>query len=326
MEEEDTEAEGTENEAGEVPAKPESGKRRRSRSNGRRRERSEALERTGILAALEAGISEALPGVEILDRDLAFEPGGRADLVAVDPLGRLVLVLVAGDDSERAVIDALDLLAYAEANAALLVRHLGSRRVDPGLHARAVVIDPANDERLAERLHVIASSGVEVFGVRTLKSAAGERSYLVASGTDGATGRSGEVGVQGFLQALPLPLQDMGRALAARMSRLDEELLATADRTALVWRFQGQVLARLECSGSGLTASVAPHHDPAPLRGPADVDGVLEGALARLLAECRAAERVLDGHTFGEERPLPDRDFASDEPILTQEEIQAFRD
>jgi len=305
----------------------------RGRRAGKRSGRSSAtteeaeLDPSGVLAALEAGVGEALPGLEILDRDLVFDQVGRADLAAVDALGRLVLVLVAGEDPDQAVLDALDLLAYARTNTSLLARHFGSRRSDPGLEPRVVVVDPACDERLAVRLGALSSAGVEVFGVRTLRSAAGERAYLVATGRESAAA-TGEGGIRAFLDALPLPLQEVGEELTQRMSRLDEELLATGDAGSLVWRLHGEVLARFACSGDHLTASVAPHHLPAAVRRSADVDGVLEEALARLVAELDPTgppgARWVDRDDF-EEADLPPRGSVSDGPILTDEEIRAFQ-
>ncbi len=322
------------------PRKRSKGKRRSDAERGEAREdrapadrdaeRMTRLERAGVLAALEAGISEALPGVEILDRDLVFDTA-HADLAAVDPVGRLVLVLVAGEDTDRAALDALDLCAYARANAGLLVRHIGSRRLDPSIEPRVVAIDPDGDVRLAERLGAIAAAGIEIFAVQTVASAAGERSYLVATGPEARAALQDGGGVDTFLDALPLPLQEIGRELTSRMARLDDELFATADQHALVWRWNGEILARFECEGERLTASVAPNHAPSPVRRAEDIDDVLEEALARLVAEFTPRVPVrgeLPGAPERELRDGPPRpvagDLSPDEPILSQEERDAF--
>ena len=321
-----------ENEGKKAPS--EEGERRTTRSERKKGASSRsgasrsasAAERQGVLAALEHGLSEALPGVDILDRDLELDAAVRADLVAVDPVGRLVLVLVVGEEVERAVFDTLDVLAFARSNRSLLVRHIASRRVDPGLEPRVVLVDPACDEQLADRLAPLAPAGIEVFGVRTLRSAAGERSYLVRANDD--PGAAGEAGVQAFLDALPLPLREIGAELADRMSRLDDELFATGDAQALVWRWNGEVLARLEASGDRLTASVGPGHDPSPVRGAADVEGVLEEALAHLVADFEGRRHAsVPAHL--EDRSVPNTpaaDLLPDGPLLTDEEIQAFQD
>ena len=56
--------------------------------------RGEAKE--SAVRPLEDSLDEFVPGIEILDRDLVFEGGARADLAGVDPSGRLHLVVVAG--------------------------------------------------------------------------------------------------------------------------------------------------------------------------------------------------------------------------------------
>ena len=82
------------------------------RSGGRSKARSgkEDGERDGLLAALQSGLEAALPGLEVVDRDLVLDERGRADLAAVDPSGRLVLAIVAEEDGERTVLDALDVV------------------------------------------------------------------------------------------------------------------------------------------------------------------------------------------------------------------------
>jgi len=90
---------------------------------------AEAAEReegeSGPLAALSTGLDEIVPGVEILDRELAFEGGARADLAGVDPSGRLLFVLLAGEDADRAALEALDALTVLRTQMELLVRHFG---------------------------------------------------------------------------------------------------------------------------------------------------------------------------------------------------------
>jgi len=320
-------------------------KQPKRRSAGRSRPRSRPKKTAPdddelLLAALRAGLEEALPGLEIVDRDLVLDERGRADLAAVDASGRLVLVIVAAKNGDRTALDALDALAFARRNADVLARHLDPR-IEPGLQPRVVVVDPSNAADLLERLTPLAPQGIEVFGVRTIKSAAGERSYLIAREAPGAIGGPG--GVEAFLEALPESLRELGRGLAERMQRLDDELLATGDRNTVVWRLNGDVLARLERVGRHLQASVGPERRAGPIRDPADADRLLEGAMARLV-EClerrgavgTAAEAPADvpgapEAPEGPGAPLEgDRERSrapgDDEPLLTEEEIQAFRE
>jgi len=301
------------------PEEPEAGESSdRPRARGKPSEESD--ENGNLLGALGSGLDEIVPGLEILDRKLVFEQGGRADIAAVDPSGRLYLVLLAGEDTDRAVLDTLDSLAFLRAHLELLVRHFGERRVNPERAPRVFVVSPSADERLTERLATLADAGVLVLGVRAVKSAAGERSYLVRLEPRGRAATS-TGGVAAFLRGLSAKLEPLGHALVERMARLDEELDPTADATTIVWRLQGEVLCRVERIGDVLQASVAPRHEPLALADPSDLDKLVEKALARLV-------RVL-GMTRAEKPALPDRPAlpgGQDEPLLTPEEIQAFRE
>ena len=107
--------------------------------------------------------------------------------------------------------------------------------------------------------------------------------------------------------------------MATTMERLDEELTPSADATTVVWRLGGEVLCRVERVGDLLQASVAPRHEPLPLADVGDLEKLVERALARLV-------RVL-GLTRGERPSEPPRPgVPRGEPLLSAEEIQAFRE
>lgn len=283
------------------------------------RPRAKADEERDPLAALIAGLDGIVPGLEVLDRELAFEGGARADLIVVDPSGRLHLVLLANEDADKAVLETLDALGLLRTQLDVLVRHCGEGRVNPERAPRVLVVCAGSDARMVERLGVLVDAGVLVLGLRAVKSAAGEHTYLVRLDSS-ARATLGPSGVEAFLRALPARLETLGSALVERMERLDEELACTGDATTLVWRLAGEVLVKVERIGELLQASVAPRHEPLPLADLGDLDRLVERALGRLV-------RVL-GLTRAERpesapQPGPGR---SDEPILTPEEIQAFRE
>jgi hypothetical protein len=265
-----------------------------------------------------AGLDEIVPGIEVLDRELVFEGGARADLAGVDPSGRLHLVQLADEDADRAALAALDLVAATRAELELLVRHLGEGRASAERAPRVLVVCPASAPRLAERLGVLADAGVLLLGLRAMKSAKGEQRYLVRLDPAGK-GASGSGGVNAFLRALPARLEALGNTLVERMERLDEELVPSGDASTLVWRLGGEVLLRVERIGELLQASVAPRHEPLPLGELGELERVVSkvyAQLARLLGLAR-------GEPAGPgPRPAPAR---ADEPILTPEEIEAFR-
>jgi hypothetical protein len=292
--------ERTEDEGGERP----------KAQSGRREERDPE-------AALVEGLEELVPGLAVLERELVLEGGARADLAAADPSGRLWLVQLAGEDVDRAALEVLDLLAVLARELELVVRHLASERVQAERAPRIVVVSPNSDARLCARLAPLAAAGVEVVGLRAVKSKSGERAYLARLEADGRPAVSAS-GVGAFLRALPARHEPLVRALLERMERLDEELVVSGDASVLLWRLAGEVLARIERSGEVLAASVAPRHEPLALGDAADAERFVERALARLV-------RVLGmvrAERPAEEAPRP----RTDEPLLTSEEIQAFRE
>lgn len=302
-----------------------------------------------LLRALEEGLEDVFPGLEILDRDLVLDEGGRADLAALEPSGRLVLVLVA-EDLDRTPLEALDALSFARRHGALFARHFrrqAGQRLESELAPRLVVVTPTTDERLTQRLAPLFDCGLELYGVRTLASRAGERSYLVPlsvqAGDAVDRARSGR---DAFLEALPADLVPFARAAITRIERLDDELEPAFGRETASWRLHGEVLVRIERAGSLLRASVSPHDERLLLEGDEALETLLESALERLMAILERSGGAPGPGTGGpgspgepggttalrlaggpeDAPPTPRALLRSGEPLLTPEEIQAFRD
>ena len=312
--------------------------------------------------ALEAGLRDVLPGMEVLDRRLVLDDGGRADLALVDATGRLTLVLLA-DDVDRTALEVLDTLSFVRRHASLFAHHY-RHKVASELAARLFVIHPSGDERLTLRLAPLLEQGIELFTVRTLSSQSGERAYLVPlAPAHGAAEQPAAEGEDAFFAQLSPELSVLANQVLYRVGRLDDELEMRATSEALLWRFRGEVLVRVERGPQGLSASVSPHRERRAVTTPEDLEPLLEAALARLVplferagggasglsAEAmrpreatapswREARSSVPGgladasdaprsHSGEDDRPLRAADFLDDEgPLLTPEEIQAFRD
>ena len=272
----------------------------------------------GVAQALASGLADVLLGFEVIDRDLAFDEGGRADLVGVDGSGRPVLVLVGGEDSDRIALEVLDTLSYARRHAVLLARHLRSPRLRPGAEARLLLVQPSPDPRLVDRLLPLLGRGVEIFGVRTLSSAGGERSYLVPlepPRPSGGLGRPQSGGA--FLEDLSGMQRELCRTLVQRMRRLDDELEVEGGPSGILWSVQGETLAQVERGEGGLRGGVAPDFEPRRLVAERDVDRFVESAMTRLV-------QLLGDDGAGPE-PGGLEAFEGEE-LLTADEIAAFRD
>jgi hypothetical protein len=271
------------------------------------------------LEAVAAAVEEALTGVRILDRALEFDDGTRADLAGTDSAGRIVLVRLANEDADRSALGVLDLLAFAHAHADLLARHLGLPRASASCEPRVVVILEPDDRVLAARLGAVSGAGLELHDLRTVKSAAGERAYLVVRAGVGAGGvRDVQSALQRFLEALAPENAELGRELCARLARLDDDLRTEASTDAVAWFYRDRPLVRLESRSGRLSGSVGADGRGQELTGRRDADALLEAALTRLMEEVG--------------RPSPgdaDADPARGEPalaLLSAEEIEAFRD
>ena len=293
-------------------------------------------EESELWRALELGLSEILPELEVLDRELVFDEGGRADLAVVDGSGRLTLVLLA-EDLDRTPLDVLDTLSFVRRHASLFSHHY-RRKIQPELEPHVLVVSPSGDERLTLRLKPLLGHGLELYGVRTLSSRSGERSYLVPLvPTQTAAEQPGAHGEEAFLEALPRDLYSFGSTILERVGRLDDELELTANRDSLVWRFRGEILVRVERAGDTLRSSVSPHTDRNLLDGEGALEVLLEAALARLVSFLGGNESHANGprtqrgdpplRAVREEDPPSPRALLEEEgPLLTPEEIEAFRD
>jgi hypothetical protein len=276
-------------------------------------------ERRALVQALETGLEEVRPGLTIIDRDLRFDGGARADLAAVDSAGRLALIQIADEDADRAALDALDALALLRREPALVARHLRRPGVDALREPLLILVQPNADEPLASRLAGWIGHGLELFIVRHVESEAGARSYLVPMGRDPSA--PGEDPTRPFFERADAPGSELARTLMRRVQRLDAELEVVGGADGLLWRFRGRPLMRIDRLAGQLTAGVAPRFEARAIATPADLDPLLEAALASILEA-----------TGSESPPLTElpgeAELTRTAPLtlLTQEELQAFRE
>jgi hypothetical protein len=274
------------------------------------------------LAAVANAVEAALPGLDVLDRALVFDDGARADLAGVDASGHLVLVQLAALEGDRATLEALDLFALARRSPELFARHLRSTKIVAHLDPRVLVIFEPADARLASRLTALAGAGLELFELRTVRSATGERSYLLPRSTGGVhlPGLDAGPSLERFLQSLPQERQDLGRSLCERLARLDDDLATEVATESVGWYFQERLLVRLEARGARLRGAVGPRGVLRDLDSGRDGDELLEEALSRLVEEvgqARVEEDRAEAETAARREPIA---------LLTAEELDAFRD
>ncbi|MFT5292323.1 MAG: hypothetical protein ACI82F_004409 [Planctomycetota bacterium] len=292
-------------------------------------------EKVALLEALGRGLEEALPGIEVLDRALVLDEGVQADLAAVDGSGRLLVVLLADTDADRATLAVLDLVAWVREHSSVLIRHLDCPALRADKSVRTLVVVTESVDSLCRRLVALDGSGVELFGLRTIQSSAGDRVYLSSIGAPGRSPLAPEEIGDAFIGALPEDLRELGRHAVDRITRLDDELVALAGDDSIAWRFRGESLVRIERAGDRLRATLGPEHKLWPLRSTEDVEELLEGALSRLVPLFSTValggqnDGADDGLGCGEEK-RPDVMSQSmpsgGKPLLSDEEMRAFHD
>lgn len=271
------------------------------------------------LPDLEAILLEALPALEVVDRDLMLGAALSAQLVCVDGRGRLVLGLLAENGSESTVLECLDALAYARAHLELLKRHLGASQLRTDLEPHLVLVSESFPPRVIERLGPILGHSLHMFEVRVVRSRAAAASYLVPVAPARVHGAAAVAGdSRTFIDALPESERSVAALVVQRIARIDDEIELALAGDELEWRYGGVVLCSLSRGEAGLEGSVL--SVPTTVLSETGVDDFVEAALGRYVE--------LLGGTDDEGEELEQVELVPPEPgaLLTPEEIEAFRD
>lgn len=298
-------------------------------------------DRDPSLLSLESTLERNFPGVEVLDHDLELSERYRADLVAIEGSGRLVLVLVVDTEGDEPLLAALDALAFARHNAPVLAAHFGEPRLRSDQPPRVLLITQTFSPSLVERLRPLLDGSVELFEVREVKSARGENLYLTAVGGDPQVLAAAATTEDAFFARLAPDTKAIAQYCLERMARIDDELLVSSRGGRLNWSFRGTELARVELASDLLQGSVAPLFETRALRSAAQVDFFVEEALGRYVEalgvrmDIGTTPEPSPGVTGGPEAFSPsyaaaERDDGPRERSsgadLSEEEIRAFQE
>jgi hypothetical protein len=231
--------------------------------------------------SLESTLERNFPGLAVLDRDLELSERFRADLVAVERSGRLVLVLLVETEGDEPLLASLEALAFARHNAPVLGAHFGEPRLRTDQPPRVLLIAHAFPPALVARLRPLLDRSVELFEVRQVKSARGENLYLASVGGEAQVLAAAAGSEDAFFQRLGPDQEALAKRCLERVARIDDELRVASTSARVTWSFRGAELARLEVSADLLSGSVAPNHDARVLRSPAQVDFFADEVLGR---------------------------------------------
>lgn len=192
---------------------------------------------------LELALDMALAGFRTLDQGLELADGGLVHLLGADATGRLVLVLLVSEDDEQTATRALEALDLALEHGQVLHHHLTGGRapalgLDPARPARLLLVGEAFDLGRLRRLGslCVRAGSIELFELRTLRSAAGESLYLHHL--------AGEPQPRAIAAAPPTPPAasetiELLELLTRRMRGLDPKLELLDTPAARRWRRPG---------------------------------------------------------------------------------------
>ncbi len=284
---------------------------------------------------VEAFLRAVLPGLRLVDRDLELDGVPLADLVC-EAEGRLVLVLLVDGEGDGPALAALDALAAARRDGELLAAHLGLVGA-PRRPPLVLLVAERFGERLRERLCALPSDALwllERRAVRTAQRGAQPLVRLVPSsaaappgGGDGGVGAAeARVDPQAsarFLAQLPPGPARLGRELIERIARIDPELepevRRVSDREQLWWSFRGRSLCGLAVRDGRLEGRLPGSPVPHGIHSAGGIDTFLEWVLS---CHLELLDTFADHGPVGEVELVPPRR----EPLLTPEELEAFRE
>lgn len=270
--------------------------------------------------AAEAALRAHFAGLELIDRDLDLGAGHMARLVGLEPDGRLLLVIETDGHGDPAALAALDALSFHARHRPVLAQHFEHPGIDPDLDAHVVLLATHFSEGLLARLSSVTGDRLRCYELRSVRSSRGERSYLapVEFGAPPPERRDPD-GRRALLHALASEAAPLAQGLLRRIDRMDEALEAQPTGDGLAWVFDGDELCALRSEGGELQARVGSAGQFVRVASEAESEVLLEEVMEHF-------RDLLGLVPAGSPPPGIAARLDLDAPILTEEEIAAFRE
>ena len=290
-------------------------------------EARENAEREALLGILEADLPRLVPGLGVVDRGLALtrahvrgSEGRRADLVLLDESGRALIVLIVDGRGDDSVLAAIDALAFARQNGDAVARP--SRPFSPReVSARVALVAETFSPRVLEGLSILPERELMLLETRKVSSETGSRTRLVRLEPMPARSLSAAVSRDSFLANVPEFLRATADLLLRRLARVDAAIEFAFAEGAVEIRCGERELCVLELHDGALRGEIPALDRRIPIRGMDDADQFLDEVLREHLLD------LVGGPTFRAQLPSrPSASRPSEEPLLTREEIAAFRE
>jgi hypothetical protein len=285
-------------------------------------EARENAEREALLGILETDLLRLVPGLGVVDRGLVLtrahvrgSEGRRADLVLLDESGRALIVLVVDGRGDDTVLAAIDALAFARQNGDALARP--TRPLAPReISTRVALVAETFSARVLEGLSILPERELMLLETRKLASETGSRTRLVRVEAVSERGPDPAVNRETFLATIPEFLRATADLLLRRLARIDAEIEFTFAEGAVDIRCGERELCVLEVHDGSLRGEIPALDRTLPIRGMDDADLLLDEVLREHLHDLESIPLVRPARS-----PRP-----SEEPLLSPEEIAAFRE
>jgi len=240
----------------------------------------------------------------------------RADLLALDAAGRPVIVLLVDGRGDDTVLAAVNAVAFARQSGDALAQ---PRREEPqrAHGGRVALVAESYSSRTLEGLGLLPEAELLLFEARRVESAAGSQIRLARlTPTSSRHEETPTVPREDFLARVAESRRGTAEVLLRRLARVDSGIQGSFEEGLASFSCDGHEICRLEVEEGSLQGAIPALKRRLPIHGPDDADAFLDEVLREHI--------LLLGEGWG--TPLPTAARRGEEPLLTPEEIAAFRD
>jgi len=290
-----------------------------------------------FLAELQTALHDLMPDLRLVDRGLVLgaesqEAGSMGeempepsigdllvDWVAVDPRGRLNLVVWLGSDRSQLPAEpvdmALEILHRSRRQWPFILRHLGPQGVRAESEPRLILVATHFTEATVRKLAVLGSDRVGLLEVHEIRTDSGASHHLVHRWPLQGEGEPG--GPDAFLLHLHQELRPLAQSLLQRLQRVDERLVLLGSGAELLeWSLGNQPVCWLEQGQGGLQGRTGNGAVTSLVDGPT-ADAFLEDVLRRYFEVVEADEEEDDA----DKTSLVSQGMGL---VLSEDELNAF--
>jgi hypothetical protein len=246
--------------------------------------------REGLRELVEQHLCEIEFGLQRVERDLEFEPGCAADLLAKDAAGRPALVfVVAGDPPGELLTRVLMARAWMQSGAAVLANMVASGGLNCELAPRFIAVGYEIHSDLVRLLSECAPGALELYQLRVVRIGGRIRVGMIPLCGVDATADEGPYRVPSGVSSAT------AKTLCARflelMRRVESDFRIVGDRYSRRFHHDGVLLTELSVLDGDVRVRIPKH---APSGTPSSADAREQVLELRAVEDCHeAVDRVM---------------------------------